>query len=153
MYKAARAGAGRSPFRHLIYPLPEHGGLGVHLTLDLAGAAKFGPDVQWVGGEEYAVNPARADSFYPAIRTYFPGLPDGALAPAYSGAARCQGASSDALAAPLRVVCTGQPLQAAYLSLPLACGRQVCPCLQPEDQHQRPGRADAAVQLSTCLDH
>ena len=76
------------PFRHLIYPLPEHGGLGVHLTLDMAGATKFGPDVEWVDGEEYAVDPARAASFYPAIRTYFPGLPDGALAPAYSGARR-----------------------------------------------------------------
>lgn len=58
----------------------------MHLTLDMAGATKFGPDVEWVGGEEYAVDPARAASFYPAIRTYFPGLPDGALAPAYSGA-------------------------------------------------------------------
>lgn len=77
--------AGKSPFRHLIYPLPEHGGLGVHLTLDMAGVAKFGPDVEWVDGEQYAVDPARADSFYPAIRTYFPGLKDGALAPSYSG--------------------------------------------------------------------
>ncbi|KAK9828385.1 hypothetical protein WJX81_002588 [Elliptochloris bilobata] len=76
---------GKTRFRHLIYPLPEHGGLGVHLTLDMAGAAKFGPDVEWVEGERYAVDPARADTFYPAIRTYFPGLPDGALAPAYSG--------------------------------------------------------------------
>jgi hypothetical protein len=120
MHKAARAGAGRSPFRHLIYPLPEHGGLGVHLTLDLAGAAKFGPDVQWVGGEEYAVDPARADSFYPAIRTYFPGLPDGALAPAYSGARRCQSVLTDCLAAPQSVVRTGRTPRAAYTFLRVA---------------------------------
>ena len=90
--------AGKSPFRHLIYPLPEHGGLGVHLTLDMAGVAKFGPDVEWVDGEQYAVDPARADVFYPAIRTYFPGLKDGALAPSYSGAGmrQCQRAGSPA---------------------------------------------------------
>ena len=58
----------------------------MHLTLDMAGATKFGPDVQWVDGEEYAVDPVRAERFYPAIRTYYPGLRDGALAPSYSGA-------------------------------------------------------------------
>ena len=75
----------RSPFSHLIYPVPEPGGLGVHLTLDLAGQARFGPDVEWVDAIDYAVDPARADRFYPAIRRYWPTLPDGALMPSYSG--------------------------------------------------------------------
>lgn len=77
--------AGRAPFSHLIYPLPEPGGLGVHLTLDLAGQARFGPDVQWVDGLEYGVEAQRADGFYAAIRRYWPDLPDGALLPAYAG--------------------------------------------------------------------
>ncbi|ABD06161.1 FAD dependent oxidoreductase [Rhodopseudomonas palustris HaA2] len=75
----------RAPFSHLIYPVPEPGGLGVHLTLDLAGQAKFGPDVEWIDTVDYVVDPARAERFYPAIRRYWPGLPDGALAPGYSG--------------------------------------------------------------------
>src|SRR6202012_1310 len=75
----------RAPFSHLIYPVPEPGGLGVHLTLDLAGQARFGPDVGWVGSLDSAVDPARADRFYPAIRRYWPTLPDGALMPSYSG--------------------------------------------------------------------
>ena len=75
----------RSPFSHLIYPVPEPGGLGVHLTLDMAGQARFGPDVEWVERVDYAVDPARAERFYPAIRRYWPTLPDGALAPSYSG--------------------------------------------------------------------
>lgn len=67
--------------------MPEQGGhgLGTHLTLDMAGQAKFGPDVEWVDSIDYSVDPSRADSFYPAIRKYFPGLPDGALQPSYSG--------------------------------------------------------------------
>ena len=77
--------AGRTPFRHLVYPIPEHGGLGVHLTLDLAGRARFGPDVQWVDEPNYDVDPRRADRFYAAIRDYWPALPDGALQPAYAG--------------------------------------------------------------------
>lgn len=82
--------AGRSPFTRLIYPVPEPGGLGVHLTLDLAGQARFGPDVEWLAVEspdaiDYAVDPARSAAFYAAIRRYWPGLKDGALAPAYSG--------------------------------------------------------------------
>lgn len=75
----------RAPFTRLIYPVPEPGGLGVHLTLDLAGQARFGPDVEWIDEEDYTVDPARAARFYPAIRRYWPGLPDGALMPAYSG--------------------------------------------------------------------
>jgi L-2-hydroxyglutarate oxidase LhgO len=75
----------RAPFSHLIYPVPEPGGLGVHLTLDLAGQARFGPDVEWVDDIDYEVDPARAARFYPAIRRYWPGLPDGALSPGYSG--------------------------------------------------------------------
>jgi L-2-hydroxyglutarate oxidase LhgO len=75
----------RSPFSHLIYPVPEPGGLGVHLTLDLAGQAKFGPDVEWIDRIDYVVDPERANRFYPAIRRYWPGLPDGALIPGYAG--------------------------------------------------------------------
>jgi L-2-hydroxyglutarate oxidase LhgO len=75
----------KAPFSHLIYPVPEPGGLGVHLTLDMAGQARFGPDVEWVDSIDYAVDPARAERFYPAIRKYWPTLPDGALMPSYSG--------------------------------------------------------------------
>ena len=77
--------AGHAPFSHLVYPVPEPGGLGVHLTLDLAGAARFGPDVEWVDAVNYAVDPRRADRFYSAIRTYWPKLADDALQPAYAG--------------------------------------------------------------------
>jgi L-2-hydroxyglutarate oxidase LhgO len=75
----------KAPFSRLIYPVPEPGGLGVHLTLDMAGQARFGPDVEWVDHIDYAVDPARAERFYPAIRRYWPTLPDGALMPSYSG--------------------------------------------------------------------
>ena len=75
----------RAPFSRLIYPVPEPGGLGVHLTLDMAGQARFGPDVEWIDAIDYAVDPARAERFYPAIRRYWPTLPDGALMPSYSG--------------------------------------------------------------------
>src|SRR3954451_21438359 len=75
----------RAPFSRLIYPVPEPGGLGVHLTLDMAGQARFGPDVEWVDRIDYAVDPGRAARFYPAIRKYWPTLPDGALMPSYSG--------------------------------------------------------------------
>jgi L-2-hydroxyglutarate oxidase LhgO len=77
--------SGRSAFQHLVYPVPEHGGLGIHLTPDLAGRARFGPDVQWVDEPDYDVDPLRAEQFYAAIRKYWPALPDGALLPAYSG--------------------------------------------------------------------
>ncbi len=77
--------AGKSPFSRLIYPAPNTHGLGVHLTLDLAGQARFGPDVEWVDTIDYAVDPRRMEGFGDAIRRYWPGLPDNALIPAYSG--------------------------------------------------------------------
>ncbi len=77
--------SGRSPFTHLIYPVPEAAGLGVHLTLDLAGQARFGPDVEWIPEIDYDVDLRRADGFYRAIRDYWPGLKDGQLAPGYAG--------------------------------------------------------------------
>ena len=78
--------AGRAPFKHLIYPLPEAAGLGVHLTLDLGGQAKFGPDVQWVDSPaDLTVDAARGDAFYAEVRKYWPGLQDGALLPGYAG--------------------------------------------------------------------
>ncbi|WP_399696503.1 NAD(P)/FAD-dependent oxidoreductase [Xenophilus sp.] len=78
--------AGRSPFSRLIYPVPEAAGLGVHLTLDLGGQAKFGPDVQWVDSpDDLEVDPSRADGFYAEVRKYWPALADGALQPGYAG--------------------------------------------------------------------
>ncbi|PHT37207.1 hypothetical protein CQW23_24907 [Capsicum baccatum] len=85
----------KSPFKHLIYPIPEVGGLGVHVTLDLNGQVKFGPDVEWIKGIDdipsflnmfdYSVCEDRANQFYPAIRKYYPGLKDGSLEPGYAG--------------------------------------------------------------------
>jgi L-2-hydroxyglutarate oxidase LhgO len=77
--------AARVPFRHLIYPVPERDGLGVHLTLDLAGRGRFGPDTEWIDGIDYALDPRRAEGFYAAIRRYWPALRDGALSPDYAG--------------------------------------------------------------------
>jgi L-2-hydroxyglutarate oxidase LhgO len=77
--------AGRPAFTRLIYPTPVDGGLGVHVTLDLAGRMRFGPDVEWIERESYAVDAGRAASFYARIRTYWPGLPDGSLVPDYCG--------------------------------------------------------------------
>ena len=82
--------SGKSPFTHLIYPIPEPGGLGVHLTLDMGGQAKFGPDVEWLDIEseeqiDYTVDSKRGDGFYDAVRRYWPDLRDGALQPDYSG--------------------------------------------------------------------
>jgi L-2-hydroxyglutarate oxidase LhgO len=77
--------SGRSPFQRLIYPMPDHAGLGVHLTLDLGGQVKFGPDTEWVDGEDYTLHPGRADAFYEAVRSYWPELPDQALSPGYTG--------------------------------------------------------------------
>ncbi len=76
---------GRSPFTRLIYPVPIPGGAGIHLTLDMAGAARFGPDVEAVGSRDTSVDAARAPLFEAAIRRYWPGLPDDALIPAYAG--------------------------------------------------------------------
>ncbi|WP_395347839.1 NAD(P)/FAD-dependent oxidoreductase [Variovorax sp. UC122_21] len=78
--------SGRAPFGRLVYPVPEPGGLGVHLTIDLGGQAKFGPDVQWVNSpDDLVVDPARGEAFYAEVRKYWPALPDGALIPGYAG--------------------------------------------------------------------
>ena len=77
--------SGKAPFSRLIYPMPNQAGLGVHLTLDLGGQAKFGPDTEWVESEDYSLDARRADGFYEAIRSYWPGLADGALQPGYTG--------------------------------------------------------------------
>ena len=78
--------SGKSPFSRLIYPVPQAAGLGVHLTIDLGGQAKFGPDVEWVDSpEDLAVNPSRGDAFYAEVRKYWPALKDGALQPSYAG--------------------------------------------------------------------
>jgi L-2-hydroxyglutarate oxidase LhgO len=76
---------GRTPFTRLIYPTPVPGGLGVHITLDLGGQARFGPDVEWIETVDYNVDPRRGDGFYAAVRRYWPGLRDGALQPGYAG--------------------------------------------------------------------
>lgn len=77
--------SGRAPFSRLVYPVPAPGGLGTHLTLDLAGQARFGPDVEWIDAIAYDVDPKRGELFYAAIRRYWPALPDGALQPGYAG--------------------------------------------------------------------
>ncbi len=76
---------GKAPFSRLIYPAPVAGGLGVHITLDLQGRGRFGPDVEWIDQVDYSVDPARSDSFYGAIRRYWPDLPDDSLRPDYCG--------------------------------------------------------------------
>jgi L-2-hydroxyglutarate oxidase LhgO len=76
---------GRSPFRRLIYPVPEQAGLGVHVTVDLAGQCRFGPDTEWITTIDHDVDPNRAAVFYAEVRKYWPELPDGALAPGYAG--------------------------------------------------------------------
>ncbi len=78
--------SGRAPFQHLVYPMPDHAGLGIHVTLDLGGQCKFGPDVSgWPAAPDYAFEPGLEDQFYRAIRRYYPDLPDGALQPGYTG--------------------------------------------------------------------
>ncbi len=77
--------SGKLPFKRLIYPVPNKDGLGTHLTIDLGGQGRFGPDVEWIDGETYDVDPARAGSFYDAIRRYWPALSDGMLSPAFAG--------------------------------------------------------------------
>ncbi|MEK9683356.1 MAG: NAD(P)/FAD-dependent oxidoreductase [Rhodospirillaceae bacterium] len=76
---------GKPPFSRPIYPVPEQAGLGVHVTVDLAGQVRFGPDVEWIENINYDVDPGRADAFYDAVRKYFPALKDGAIQPGYSG--------------------------------------------------------------------
>ncbi|WP_017525193.1 FAD-dependent oxidoreductase, partial [Pusillimonas noertemannii] len=88
--------AGRAPFSRLIYPLPDAAGLGVHLTLDLGGQARFGPDVQWVERSDHSFDPGRAPLFEQAIRQYWPRLPDKALQPGYTGIRP-------------KITCAGQP--------------------------------------------
>jgi L-2-hydroxyglutarate oxidase LhgO len=77
--------SGARPFSHLVYPVPEEAGLGIHVTIDLAGQVRFGPDVEWVERIDYDVDPGRATGFYAAIRQYYPGLKDGAIEPGYAG--------------------------------------------------------------------
>ncbi|MGZ6123376.1 MAG: NAD(P)/FAD-dependent oxidoreductase [Myxococcales bacterium] len=77
--------SGRSPFRHLVYPVAVPGGLGIHLTLDLSGQARFGPDVEWIDRVDYGFDEQRAPSFEAAIRRYWPALPAGSLRPGYTG--------------------------------------------------------------------
>jgi L-2-hydroxyglutarate oxidase LhgO len=77
--------SGRSPFRRLVYPVATHAFLGVHVTLDLGGQARFGPDVCWIDGVDYSFDHSREPLFYEAIRRYYPGLKDGALQPGYTG--------------------------------------------------------------------
>jgi len=76
---------GKPPFKRPIYPVPEKAGLGVHVTVDLGGQVRFGPDVEWINDLDYDVDPARADAFYAAVRAYYPDLPDGSIQPGYSG--------------------------------------------------------------------
>ena len=76
---------GKAPFSRLVYPMPVPGGSGTHMTLDLAGRARFGPDVEWIETPNYTVDPRRGDSFYGDIRRYWPDLPDDSLAPDYAG--------------------------------------------------------------------
>ena len=77
---------GRAPFSRLVYPAPSASGhLGLHLTLDLGGQARFGPSFAWIDSEDYRVDPAEADAFYAQVRRYWPALPDGALQPGYAG--------------------------------------------------------------------
>jgi L-2-hydroxyglutarate oxidase LhgO len=77
--------SGKSPFRRLIYPMAGHGFLGVHVTIDLGGQARFGPDIEWIDRVDYSFNNAREPLFYEAIRRYYPALKDGALQPGYTG--------------------------------------------------------------------
>jgi len=76
---------GKHPFRHLVYPVPEPGGLGIHVTLDLSGQARFGPDVEWIEAPEYSVDANRVDRFFDAIKGYWPAVTRDALAPGYAG--------------------------------------------------------------------
>jgi len=93
---------GKGPFGRLVYPVPVAGGLGTHYTLDLAGQGRFGPDVEWIEREDYTVDPLRAESFYEAIRQYWPDIRDGALQPSYAGI-RPKIAGADGIAGDFRI--------------------------------------------------
>jgi len=130
---------GRSPFSRLIYPTPTDGGLGVHLTLDLAGQARFGPDVEWLAETDpdrvdYAVDPSRAAAFAADIRRYWPGLGDDALLPAYSGvrpklSGPGAGAADFMIAGPTEHACPGVVqlfgIESPGLTASLAIGEEV----------------------------
>jgi L-2-hydroxyglutarate oxidase LhgO len=134
--------AGKAPFSRLIYPVPEPGGLGVHLTLDLGGQARFGPDVEWLTGIEdgseidYRVDPTRAERFYREIRAYWPALPDASLQPAYAGV-RPKISPADAPAADFRFASHGNPhylglygIESPGLTASLAIAAHVASLLQ-----------------------
>ena len=132
--------SGRAPFEHLIYPVPVAGGLGTHLTFDLGGQARFGPDVEWVETIDYGVDPARGDAFYDAIRRYWPGLPDDVLVPAYAGirpkvVGPGEPAADFIIQGPKE---TGHPgyvalygIESPGLTASLAIGEYVADCLEP----------------------
>jgi L-2-hydroxyglutarate oxidase LhgO len=88
--------SGAPPFSRLVYPIAIQGGLGIHLTLDLAGRGRFGPDVEWIDRVDYRFDETRAPAFEAAIRRYWPGLPDGALRPGYTGIRPKLGAAGSA---------------------------------------------------------
>lgn len=116
----------RPPFSHLIYPLPEPGGLGIHLTLDLAGHARFGPDVEWVDTEDYAVSVDRMDDFYAAIRRYWPDIPDNALAADYAGIRpKLAGTDGDFLIHREQAIVNLLGIESPGLTASLAIGRHV----------------------------
>ncbi len=133
--------AGRSPFGRLIYPVPEAAGLGVHLTIDLGGQAKFGPDVQWVDSpDDLVVDPARGDGFYAEVRKYWPALPDGALQAGYAGIRpKISGPGGAAADFKIEGLAThGVPglvnlfgIESPGLTSSLAIGRQVVDLLSP----------------------
>jgi L-2-hydroxyglutarate oxidase LhgO len=109
----------RSPFSRLVYPLPDPDGLGTHVTIDLAGQARFGPDTEWLpdeGPDDHGVDAARASSFVAAIRRYWPGLPDGALLPAFAGI-RAKITARGEPAADFRILGPGQHGQAGLVHL------------------------------------
>ena len=136
--------AGRSPFSRLIYPMPDSAGLGVHLTVDLGGQAKFGPDTEWVAGEDYDIDPRRGDSFYAAVRSYWPALPDGALQPGYTGirpkiAGPGEPAADFVIAGPRTHGVNGLVnlfgIESPGLTASMAIGRETLATLAPTPQH------------------
>jgi L-2-hydroxyglutarate oxidase LhgO len=138
---------GRSPFSRLIYPTPSDGGLGVHLTLDLGGQARFGPDVEWLAETDparidYAVDSTRAAAFASDIRRYWPGLGDDALVPAYSGvrpklSGPGEAAADFHIAGPAEHGCPGVVqlfgIESPGLTASLAIGEAVLRCVAPQE--------------------